>query len=340
MGNATDKIWLCARVFLQFLATIPACFWFLLTAYAVPGYAARGFYKEPLLALLGCLICCLFLRSLWKRGREVRELFKIHIDFDDWIDADEEFVNGPLMCMPQQVSKRALDFHKSELKLAFLLTFVLYSFSFVLQYTELYVLRPAELEAHKAGTKCGCITPHVNANGLDACDEWSELGASCRPCDVLEDDPECSPVPEMGVGIYECPHYVNQENAYGNNACQKLKDSSDDRCFETCCPSDPNCKKWTDKMNDEHMLVWLCPTVHEGTHGYSTFSCHADYQWMQLVGVLAIIYDITLLFRTLCLPQSKKKEVKAALPVVQHVMGLSAGEEEKPITESKSEVAA
>jgi hypothetical protein len=267
----------------------------------------------------------MMLRSLWKRGREFRELFKIHIDFDDWIDADEELVTNPLMCVKQQVSKRGLNSHKFELKLAFFLTAFLYSWSGLTWYIELNVLRPAELEAHKDGTKCGCISPHVNANGLDACDEWSELGPSCRPCDSLEEDPECIPVPEMGQGIYECPQYA------GTSQCQTLKGSSDDRCFETCCPSDPNCKAWTDEMSDTHLLVNICPTVYDGQHSYATFSCHADASWMQLTATVALIYLVTLLLRTLCLPKPKAA-IKAAVPAVKQAVGLPEEEEEKAIT--------
>jgi hypothetical protein len=105
-------------------------------------------------------------RSLWKRGREVRELFKIHIDFDDWIDDDDDLVTAPLACTSQKVSRRFYNFHKLELKFAIGLTAFLYAWSTWNWYLEMNVIRPAELEAHKAGTKCGCISD-VQSSGVN-----------------------------------------------------------------------------------------------------------------------------------------------------------------------------
>jgi hypothetical protein len=308
-----------------------------MAAYAAPAYASVGFYFPPFCQIMGSLIFCLMLRSIWKRGREFRELFKIHIQFDDWIDADTEVVTTPLMCVKQEVSKRVWNTHKFEMKFALFLVVLFQMWSNATYYVELNILRPAEKRDAIEGTKCGCIEPNVNSNGLDACDEWSALGPSCRPCDPLEEDPECVPVPEDEcefndgncVGIYECPHYA------GTDKCQKLKGSNDDRCFETCCPSDPRCEKWTDKMEKEHPIVNMCPTVHDEYTGYATFSCHADYGWSNYTSVVAAIYLLSLLARTLCLPKSKAQEtIKAAIPVVKQTVGMPEEEEEKGITSS------
>jgi hypothetical protein len=315
----------------------------MMAAYAAPAYASVGFYFPPFCQIMGSLIFCLMLRSIWKRGREFRELFKIHIHFDDWIDADTETVTTPFMCVKQEVSKRAWISHKFELKFAFGITALFYLWAYTSWYVEMHILRPAEMKDSMDGTKCGCIEPHVNANGLDACDKLSELGPSCRPCHPLEDDPECHQVPDDEcefnggncVGVFECPKYV------GTSKCQKLKGSADDRCFETCCPSDPNCKKWTDKMENEHIMVNMCPTVSDDYTGYATFSCHADYGWLQMTGTVSLLYLLTVLARTLCLPKSKSQEaIKSALPVVKEVLGMPIEEEEKGIAQSSSEIAA
>jgi hypothetical protein len=324
MADAIEKVWLCSRITLQLLAMIPCMLWFMLSLVGIPGYLSAGFFFPVFCQITGCIICCLMLRSLWKRGREFRELFKIHINFDDWIDADDDYVAGPLLCVKQQVSRRLLDFHKTELKIAFAITFFLYAWSAWDWYLELYILRPAELEAHKDGTKCGCISPHVNANGVDACDEWSDLGPSCRPCGWLDESPDCLAVPNA-TGIYSC---ADKPNPDVRGWCGD-KDSSG-RCIETCCPSDPNCRAWVDKMTSDYPVLHMCPTVNDGYIGYATFSCHADGSWLMIVGTIALIYLVTLLLRTLCLPTPKTK-IKAAIPVAKEIIGMEVAEEEKAI---------
>jgi hypothetical protein len=281
-------------------------------------------------------------RSLFKRGREVRELFKIHINFDDWIDADEDFETAPLACTSQQVSRRFLDFHKLELKLAFALTAFLWCWCAWNWYLELNIIRPEELDAHKAGTKCGCISPDVNANGVDRCNEWSELGPSCRPCDDLDDDPDCFVVPEMGPGIYSCKNATTDQprgTARGANGglCRKRPSDHklasaehDERCFEVCCPSDPNCKAWVDKMESDYPVLYTCPDVVDDGFYHETFSCYADAAWMTMTGTLSLTYLVTLLVRTCFLPEAKPR-IKTAVPVVKEALGMPQTEEEEAI---------
>jgi len=184
----------------------------------------------------------------------------------------------------------------------------------------------------------------VQANGIGSCERWSEAGASCRPCDILDDDPECYLLPEnlTGPGMYSCKN----ETVYPDGAnfltfpirstCSapdEPRSSADphssSRCIETCCPDDPNCKAWTDKMHDKHWpILAFCPTVYEGEFIYSTFSCYADHAWMQLTGTVALIYLVILLLRTFCLPKSKKM-MKGAIPVVSHAVGMPKEEEEE-----------
>jgi hypothetical protein len=334
--GAIDKVWLGARIIVQLAVAIPCILWFMLAALAIPGYLTAGFIFPPFCCVVGCIVCCLMLRSTWKRGREFRELFKIHIHFDDWIDADDDVVTGPLLCS-REVSKKFLDFHKFELKLAFAITALLYAWSAWDWYLELYILRPAELEDAKAGTKCGCIDPNVNANGVERCNEWSELGPSCRPCDFLENDADCNVVPEMGAGVYSCKNATadNRRTCSPRSAEVKARikaaDEHDDRCLETCCPTDPNCRAWVDKMTGDYPVLYMCPTVDDGYIAYATFSCHADASWLQLTGTVALIYLITVLSRTCCLP-GPKKAIKAAVPVAKEIIGMEETEEEKAIT--------
>jgi hypothetical protein len=286
------------------------------------------------------------LRSIWKRGREFREMFNIHIHFDDWLDADEETVE-PLMLKgcagaggcagTQNVSKRAWKAHTKELAFSAFLVFFLYSWSALTHYLENSVLQPRELKDAQEGTKCGCIEPHVNANGLDACTEWSTKGPSCRPCEQLEEDPECFARPDMGNGIYECPHFgelYGDAGGYRSKSCQKIKDSDDDRCYETCCPNDPRCESWTDMMLSEYPILHICPTVNDDYNGYATFSCAADTGWARMTGNIALLYFVTVLSRSLCLPKARTPQtIKSALPTGKQV-GMVVEEEEKAQTSS------
>jgi hypothetical protein len=272
MGDAVDKAWFCARALVQLGAMIPSILWILLSIVIIPAYSGIGWYAPVFCSIAGIFLCLFILRSLWKRGRELRELFQVHINFDDWIDNDDEVVAGPLMCLPQEVSKRALDFHKWELKAAVALTLFFYGWSLVCWYAEWYILTPAEIEAHEAHSKCGCIKM-VNGE----CVEASDLGPSCKPSE---------------------------------------------------CPADPNCRAWSEDMANKHSILMICPAVSEGADTYATFSCHADAAWLTLTGTIALMWLVTLLCRTICLPTPRKKQaIKAALPPMAKSVGAMAGDD-------------
>lgn len=218
MGEeAVEKAWFCGRALVQFIVMIPCLLWVVLSFYAIPVYSSIGWYAPVFCSIVGIFSCFFMLVSLWKRGRDLRELFKIHIHFDDWIDEDDETVTGPLQCVPQQVSRRALDYHKWELKIAIALTLFLYTWSAICWYVELNMLTPAETDAHLAGTKCGCIKS-VNRE----CVEASPLGESCRPSDCPS-DPNCrawtSEMADKHSILMICPTVSPDADTTGTFSC-------------------------------------------------------------------------------------------------------------------------
>jgi hypothetical protein len=83
-------------------------------------------------------------------------------------------------------------------------------------------------------------------------------------------------------------------------------------------------------MTGDYPFLHMCPSVDDGYIAYATFSCHADASWLQLTGTVALIYLITVLSRTCCLP-APKKAIKSAIPVAKEAMGMEVTEEEKAI---------
>jgi hypothetical protein len=137
---------------------IPCFLWTILSIIIIPAYSGIGWYGPVFASVVGIFICLFILRSLWKRGRELRESFQIHIQFDDWIDSDESM-------------QKSRDYHFFELKVAFAITLFLFMWSGICWYVEWYILTPAE--APGMGKPCERCNPDVCPQDPN-CRAWAD----------------------------------------------------------------------------------------------------------------------------------------------------------------------
>ena len=90
MSDTTEKGLACARVLVQIVVMIPSCLWCMMSVRGAYAHARMGWYSPVVCFGISIIVCLLILRSLWKRARELRELFKIRIDLDDLFDAEDD----------------------------------------------------------------------------------------------------------------------------------------------------------------------------------------------------------------------------------------------------------